>query len=188
MLFTSNLLFTSKGKFVERYPGKRVKASTIRDIDPTTCSQHRNIVLMCGTNDLRPDGPPPDIPNLARTLMSKVEQIKTLNPKSVVMVMPVLPTRNRYMNKSIVEFNRLVNSLVRQLGNSSVSMPGLYPFLDRDGLLASSLERDDHDGIHIGSRGISLLVSILKRCIYSSIDSRQQKQSRPRGAGSVKPA
>ena len=67
-------------------------------------------------------------------------------------------------------------------------MPGIYKFLDRQGLLATSLEREDHDGIHLGSRGISLLVSILKQCIYSNLERQQRGPSRPRGAGSTKPA
>ena len=177
-----------KGKFGERYPGKRVKAATIDDIDPSICNQHRNIAIMCGTNDLRPNGPTPDIPLLVKTLVSKVKQIRAINPKCVVMLIPVLPTRSEEMNKNVVAFNKLVHSWVKECGTSSVIMPGIYQFLDKDGLLATSLEREDHDGIHLGNRGISLLVSILKQNIYSNVDRRQQKPSRPRSAGSMKPA
>ena len=177
-----------KGKFGERYPGKRIKASKISEIDPTLCNQHRNIAIMCGTNDLQPDGPPPDIPNLVKTLVDKVKQIRVINPKCVVMLVPVLPTRNRQMNRNIISFNRLVHSWVQECRTSSIIMPGIYQFLDKEELLATSLEREDHDGIHIGSRGVSLLVSILKQRIYFGAERRQQKPPRPRSAGSLKPA
>ena len=47
-----------KGKIGERYPGERVKAGRIRDIDPSRCVEFSNVVLVCGTNDLRPENNP----------------------------------------------------------------------------------------------------------------------------------
>ncbi len=178
-----------KGKVGRRYPGKRLKANTIADIDPYQCSQHRNIALMCGTNDLRPGPTRPNISQLARTLMKKVLQIKQVNPLCNVFVIPVMPTRDIDMNKYVIEFNNLVNNLIKQNHDSSITFPPLYSFLDNRRLLALPLTRDG-DSIHLGSRGIAQFVSLLKQLIYSSLERpvRQQKTKETRDAGSSKPA
>ena len=101
---------SGKGKVGDRYPGKRVKAATIDDINPSVCSQHRNITLICGTNDLRPGGQQPDIQKLVKSYACKVQQIKKINPQCNVFVFPVLPTRDYQMNRYVTMFNRNLNS------------------------------------------------------------------------------
>ena len=176
-----------KGKMGERFPGKRVKAATINDIDPTLCGQYRNVALMCGTNDLRPGGPPPDIEDLVKTYSGKISQIKRLNPNCRVFVVPVLPTRNFEMNKLVMMFNRNMSACIKQNFDYSVKFPPMYAFLDSGGLLALPLTRNG-DSIHLGRRGLGLLVSIIKKLIYSGLERPDTRQQRTRNAGTSRPA
>lgn len=93
---TRDINFESgRGKLGERYPGKRIKAAKIRDINPGLYIGCENILLVCGTNDLRPaeikDGN--YIRGLVKTLEDKVERIKLLNPHAEIFCIPALPTR-----------------------------------------------------------------------------------------------
>ena len=100
-----------------------------------------------------------------------------------------MPTRDIDMNKYVIEFNNLINNLIKQNHDSSITFPPLYSFLDNRRLLALPLTRDG-DSIHLGSRGIAQFVSLLKQLIYSSLERpvRQQKTTETRDAGSSKPA
>ena len=44
---------TGSGKVGDSYPGKRVKASRVKNIDPVECVGYQNVFLHVGTNDLR---------------------------------------------------------------------------------------------------------------------------------------
>lgn len=188
------------GHVGETYPGTRIKAARIHQINPADCVEHANVVLVCGTNDLRPDeirlgeGETIDthIFNLFGVLKSKVEQISLLS-KSKVFVMPVLPTRDPIMNQNIQKFNRLVYTTFLR-SSLNISTPGVYSFLDRRGLLDSKLTRDG-DSIHLGNVGLCRFVRLIKDCIYrrermenESLGSKQQwNRSRIPGGGFPRP-
>ena len=142
---------------------------------------------MCGTNDLRPGGQPPDIDGLVRTYSGKISEIKRLNPNSKVFVFPVLPTRDFDMNKFVMMFNRRMGAWIKHSGDNSVSFPPMYEFLDSKGLLALPLTRNG-DSIHLGKRGLGLLVSIIKKLTYSGLERPATRQQRTRDAGGLKPA
>ena len=155
------------GTVGEKYPGKRIKAANIQNIDPRECVGFANVVIACGTNDLRPSeivGEPSEhISKLFASLKSKVEQIDLLT-KTKLFIMPVPPTRDSTMNKHIIQFNSLVyRSNLRARYN--VSIPGLYNFLDRFGLLAANLTRGG-DPIHFGAVGVSKFVQVIKEVVY----------------------
>ena len=92
----------------ESYPEKRIKAARIRNIKPADCCGHANIVIVCGTNDLRLSEVDPDryIQKLVTTLHEKLEQIRHLCPETNLIFMPVLPTRDCKNNDFVCTFNR----------------------------------------------------------------------------------
>ena len=167
---TKPILFGSgKGTVGESYPGRRVKAARIKDINPSNCCEYANVVIACGTNDLRTDSvdktkPDAYIKQLVTSLREKVEDIKLLNPSSNIILMPVLPSRDPKMNEHICKFNGEVYSseFRRRL---QITMPPLYSFLDRKSMLALNLTRDS-DSIHLGSKGICMFVRIIKEAIF----------------------
>ena len=183
------------GTVGEKYPGKRIKAAKIDEIDPRECVGFANIVLACGTNDLRPSSvigePKRYISGLVDSLRHKVEQIHLLT-HAKIFIMPVPPTRDPKMNQFVQNFNTLVEK-------SDIStrfdawMPGLYSFLDKSGLLNVDLTRGG-DSIHFGSRGISKYVSLLKEVVYQreraefqSEKGRNQQGNRQPYSGSQEP-
>ena len=169
-----------KGKIGERYPGERVKAGRIRDIDPSRCVEFSNVVLVCGTNDLRPENNP-NLPDLIDTLISRVSEICILNSKANIILMPVLPTRDRVMNRIIMSFNRAVCRWIRTC-HYNVSMPNVSSFLDNSDLLSSALTRNG-DSIHLGKRGIAKFVSMIKQEIFRKFSLDRQQKSKPSRVG-----
>ena len=160
---------SGKGTVGESYPGIRVKAARIKDIDPSFCCEYANVVIACGTNDLRVDSvgrsnPDEYIQQLVATLRDKMEQIRLLSPDTNIIMMPVLPSRDSKMNEHICKFNSIVfGSEFRHA--LQVTMPPLYSFLDKKNLLAINLTRDS-DPIHLGIKGISMFVRIIKEAIF----------------------
>ena len=80
---------------------------------------------------------------------------------------------------------------VKRCALPSILMPPVYSFLDSSKLLAAPLTREG-DNIHLGSNGISKLVSLLKYEIYHNLDdrkfnSRRQYTSSTNRSGSTKP-
>ena len=54
----------------------------------------------------------------------------------------------------------------------SISFRGVYGFLDNYGLLKSKLTRNN-DTIHLGPRGISLYVSLMKQYVLQTVKIEQ---------------
>ena len=174
-----------RGKIGERYPGKREKAARIANISPSECAEYQNVVIVCGTNDLRPENNP-NIVKLSELMISKVIEICKINPNATVYLMPVLPTRDQEMNRYISSFNRSILQWVRQC-RLSVIMPNVSSFLDSNGLLASALTRGG-DPIHLGNRGLSKFVSIIKSEIFRNYNFlKQQRASKTSRVGARAP-
>lgn len=188
--------------WVKNIVGEKYPAAKISQIDPAKCVDFANVVIVCGTNDLRPtevreEDPGKYIHELATTIKQKIEDISLLC-KANIFLMPVLPTRDRTMNEYIRQFNKLVfNSEVRN--RLDFWMPPLYTFLDKQNLLDIKLTRDG-DSIHLGSLGLSRLVRVMKDSIYRKEQGVREAQRvvsasvwqrghlRIPGAGSSRPA
>ena len=97
-------------------------------------------------------------------LKYKLEVITQLCPKSKVFVSPVLPSRLPGMNKNIIRYNRLVNSMLQQYF-PCMWFASVFSFCDNQGLLSYKLTRDG-DTIHLGPRGIAKFVSHIKHCVF----------------------
>ena len=164
----------------------------INDLSPAKCTGYSNVVITCGTNDLRSSNP--DITGLSDALFLKVRQIRLVNQHAKILVMPVLPTRDYDMNRNIMRFNCRVFQLTKCLRDSMVTMPCLLDFLDSTGRLAVKFTRRDapNDGIHLGPLGISQYVRIIKNTIFNfdrNVRVQQGTRSRSGNTGSrqVKP-
>ena len=74
-------------------PGKRIEAFHVEDVDASSCVAYRNIVLMVGTNNLKQDAThtEADLRNLIALYRRKLEQIRSLNPKCKLFIVPVIP-------------------------------------------------------------------------------------------------
>ena len=108
--------------------------------------------------------------------------------------MPVLPTRDRDMNKNIVMYNRKLCDWIKSMTqiDPSITMPPVYSFLDSYNLLATPLTRDG-DKIHLGELGISKFVTLMKELVYNNLDSQNSNGKRQQHlpinrSGSLKPA
>ena len=67
-------------------------------------------------------------------------------------------------------------------------MPSVASFLDSTGLLSLSLARNNSDKVHLGKRGISKYVSVVKNSIFDMIkQGDQRKVSKTSRSGPKKP-
>ena len=165
---TKDIAFGEGSGFVgSSYPGKRVKAAKVNDINVNDCVGYSNIFLCCGTNNLRCEyvNGISDIHGTVNELRSKLNVIKQVCPKAKVFVSPVLPSRFPRMNHNIMLYNDCVDKMLSRYF-PDVWFQGIHSFLDNEGLLSSRLTRGS-DKIHLGPRGIAKLVSHIKSCVYS---------------------
>ena len=191
---TSNITFGSgKGKVGETYPGERLKAARIKDIDPSSCIGYSNVVIVCGTNDLRDKyiKSDQDIIQLVDLMRSKVRLIKQISPSTRVFVCPVLPTRIVKMNQGIVRYNTLCEEMLTNCFGC-VWFPGVWQFLDNKGLLSLKLTRTNDD-IHLNEKGIALLVRkfklwVFEREVKERSDVRENNRQPQLRVGSPEPA
>ena len=79
------------------------------------------------------------------------------------------------MNRNIIKYNQLVGKMLAKMF-PCISFKGVYSFLDNHGLLNSRLTRNN-DNIHLGPRGISLYVSLMKRHVFQTM--KMSHLSRP---------
>ena len=185
---TKPILFgTGPGTLGQSFPGLRAKASKISAIDPKICIGHSNVVIVCGTNDLRVENikASADIHQLVDILHLKIQQIKKICPSIKIFVSAVLPSRLPQMNRNIMTFNRLVNEMLSSCFNQTVWQIGVGHFLDRKGLLDLRLTRNGDD-IHLGKHGIAKFVRCIKQWVYvreREERTRQRKTDLPVGAG-----
>ena len=154
------------GKVGESFPGRRIKAAKVKDINPQDCIGYSNIFIVCGTNNLRCEyiKTESDIHHVVDELRHKISTIRQLCPSSKVFIVPVIPSRIPKMNVNI----RLYNDLVEDLLDScfpDVWFQGIYSFLDMHGQLSLRLCRSN-DKIHLGAKGIAKLVTYIKISVF----------------------
>ena len=175
---TKNIKFgRGAGTVGETYPGKRQKAAKVSDINPESCVGYSNIVLVCGTNNLRVNAvrDDSDISKVVDVYRNKLRMIKQLAPASKIFVVPVLPTRNARMNRNITRFNCLLSEMLSTCFRD-IYFPGVYSFLDSKNLLSNRLTRENDD-IHLGEKGIAQFVRLLKLWIFEC-DARERRLGR----------
>ena len=161
-----------KGCVGKSTPGLKEFAPTVESIDPTKCMSHSNIVVMCGTNNLKQDDV--DVLTTYRIYKGKFEEIRRLNPKSNIFVCPVLPSRKLEINQRIVQFNRLIFDDLVYSGLNVNVVNGFNAFVDRGGILKSTLhdKRTTEDVLHINEAGYRILVRCIKTTIFNTKRAR----------------
>jgi hypothetical protein len=140
------------GKVGESFPGRRIKAAKVKDIDPQECIGYSNVFIVCGTNNLRCEyiKSESDIHHVVDELKRKIGSIKQLCPSTKVFIVPVMPSRIPKMNINIRIYNELVDGMLHNCF-PEIWFQGLYSFLDMHGQLSSRLCRPN-DKIHLNTR------------------------------------
>ena len=77
-----------KGYVGKSTPGLKDFAPTVESIEPSKCLSYCNVVIMCGTNNLKKSNV--DVLKTYKTYKGKFEEIRKLNPKCNLFVCPVL--------------------------------------------------------------------------------------------------
>lgn len=166
------------GKVGASTPGIREWAPCIKDIRPSVCASYRNVVVMCGTNDLKANDC--DVRKIYQAYKGKIEQIREMNKKCSLLVCPVLPSRDRSLNCKINDFNwYLINDLQHSDNLQAHIIQGFEEFADQSGVLKSYLHdrRTPNDTLHINSKGYSILVKLIKQAIFKVKGIRNKNRS-----------
>ena len=119
-------------------PGLKDWSPKVDDIIPSKSRSYRNVVVMCGTNDLKHpmENEDEEILTIYKKYKGKFEEVRKLNPKCKLFVCPVLPTRDQSINVRIVKFNKLIFSDLAKSNLYVSVVHGFAEFVDRsNGLL-----------------------------------------------------
>ncbi len=177
-----------KGTFGNAMPGKRVEAFCIDDLDPQRCIGYNNIVVHCGTNNIRLS----DIKSNDQVrdeytkLKTKIDHIFQVNKRIRVYVSVLLPTKLNECNKKIRYFNSLITGdLINSYRDVRV-VDHYNRFTDSRGLLSVGLskgvnDQNEPDNIHLNQGGLRLLSVNIKNLIFHH--KREQQDRRDGGAG-----
>ena len=95
---------SGRGKVGNASPGFRDWAACVKNTVPSKCASYRNVVVMCGTNDLKNNQN--NHLETYKVLKGKIEQIRSVNEHGNVFVCPVLPSRDLAINQRINDFNK----------------------------------------------------------------------------------
>ena len=120
-----------------------ITSTCCHEINPYVCAGYRNVVLLCGVNDLRKEcvKSEKDVHNIFRKFVQKIEQIQSINPHCRIYVCPILPTKLVNINRRAACFNGLIfNELVSSNFGVTV-VNGFDSFLDNEGLLHQNLSK-----------------------------------------------
>ena len=163
-----------RGQIGKATPGTRDFAAKVEDIDPVKCMSYQNVILMCGTNNLKElqsnSSVEDDIRSIYKLYKLKISQIRELNSKCKILICPVLPSLDRDLNSKIGFFNSLLRSDLSHSNLSVSIVQGFRQFVDpATGLLRRDLHNGEpRDILHLGrDSGVPLLVRLIKLCIFS---------------------
>lgn len=162
----------SGSSFGRALPGKRVFAPTIDDIKPQDCAAYRNVVVMCGINNIKHESvrKQSDIRVIYESFKSKVESICLHNRRAKILICPILPTKCPQLNMKATYFNHLIFSdSVRTNYRASV-VHGFDSFVGPDCLLSRDLSVPHvNDMLHLNFSGVKYLASCVKTSIFQRV-------------------
>ena len=166
-----------KGCVGKSTPGLKDFAPKVESIDPSKCMSHSNIVVMCGTNNLKQNDV--DVLKTYQVYKGKFEEIRRLNPKCSIFVCPVLPSRKLEINQRIVQFNKLIFDDLMHSNLDLKVVNGFGAFVDNGGVLRSALhdKRTSEDVLHINESGYRILVRSIKSAIFSAKKARNNSNT-----------
>ena len=162
-----------RGSFGNVLPGQRFWAPCTHDIDPRVCIAYKNVVIMCGTNDVRKRHVrrKEDLGEILKRLQQKIEEIRALNPSCSILICPVLPTKDSIINEKVFDYCVMIRQqLVPKLCGVRY-VPGFDRFLDTDWNLSRDLSKQvdrygQPDILHLNSQGTRVLARLIKQCIF----------------------
>ena len=171
---TRHLSFGDEKKtFGPDLPGKRVQAYTIEDISPEACIGYQNIVVHVGVNNLKSTRIPGlfsdtkdiNVWEQFKLYEAKINTIRSLCPRATLFLSPALPTKLRWLNHRILEFDRYINNYI--CANVRIRSFDFNNFADSDNLLRSEFAsyKYKNDNIHLGSWGIITFARKIKASI-----------------------
>ena len=154
------------GSFGYYFPGERIEAPLIDDIDVTRCVGYSNIILHCGINNIKHTS----VNNITKVshcfnkLKHKIELVHKLCPKSQLIVSPILPTKDQQLTAKALDFNEM---LFRYEDHAQYFRTlNFNSFCDMNGILYDSMGcHNPRDMLHLGSQGIKHLVKSIKDSI-----------------------
>ena len=108
-----------------------------------------------------------DIANVAKSFHQKIDAIQKIRKDIKIIIIPVLPTRLADMNRHVVCYNRMLHQrYVDSCSRFNIKLPGIYEFLDHQGLLRRDFARDN-DYVHLNPLGLSRLAFEIKNSIFN---------------------
>ena len=184
---TGGLKFGSDAKksFGSWLPGRQVYAPTISHIDPSEACGYKNVVILCGINDLKKEEVKnlADINSLFSLYVNKIECIQAVNPKAHVYVCPPLPTKRAELNKKAIYFNHLICTKLLPSNFGVTFVDGFDGFLDSAGLLNQQLARNldkyqRPDYLHLNWRGVAKLGVLIRDTVLSRMNGGYDRRRR----------
>ena len=138
---------------------KREPTFTVEAIDPHKVIGYHKVWIHVGINSLKRYHcrNMTEVKHKFDIFMKKVNEIKSVNSNTKVIISPILPTAIPEHNSRVLYFNSLLFAQKRQWG-----LLGFDALCDSSGLLAQVYRRFRTDKIHLGFRGINLLTSKLR--------------------------
>ena len=189
---TAGLKFGSdpRRSFGSSLPGKRFPAPLLDDVNPYNSCGYSNVVLMCGINNLKSDSikTPHNVREVYNSLVSKVSQIQSINPKAHVYVCPVLPTKLAELNRKGMCFNNLILNELLPSNSGVTFVDGFQEFLDDHGLLNRELSRDLNrfkrpDFLHLNWGGLAKLGCLIRGTVLLRKSGGVDRRKRTRVDG-----
>ena len=158
----------TKHCFGKWMPGESIHAPRISLIPgPEKLLPYRNFLINVGVNDLDRSAPlPPHV--LVRQLEEKCYAIHNMYPKANVLLAPVLPTKDRFLNSRVRGFN----DHLRRLADKDQRLHLLNHHdtftTPSSGLLAGEYaSRKRHDVKHLNHSGIVVLKNLFKEAVMN---------------------
>ncbi len=96
----------------------------------------------------------------------KLEQIRHLNPKCKLFIVPVIPSRASKNTRKIGYFNHLIRNELVQYFPRLYVVSGTDELYDEQGTLAHKFDANDRTGLHLNWKGVSVVVQRIKQCIF----------------------
>ena len=132
------------------------------------------MVIHCGINDLRSSNHLP-VPVIAKNLHDKCNALLKAFPKMKIHVSYILPTKDLGLNAMANELNKFITGIANLHQNISVIPHN--NLIDHTGKLDINLGRHNpdgtsvkHDSVHLGSKGISLFCSNIKKYVNVNVN------------------
>ena len=110
------------------------------------------------------------------------KQIRQLNAKANIFVVPILPTKNHELNRRAIYFNSLIFNDLEHSHLGVIHVLGLDSLLDDNGLLSERFSRQfDNNGrrdvLHLNESGVRRFAGMInKRAIFLRLNKGVDKR------------